>query len=191
MPPTRPDQARLAPVADPDEQQRELMTTAVQRGETPLAIFATLAHNPGLLRRVSALGGRFLFRSGLPDRAREIVILRSAYRSGSEYEFGQHTIIGAAAGLSEQEIRRLARPDAGAGWSDREQALLAMVDELAAEDCVSEATWARLREQYDDAGLVEVLLLPGFYRMLAGFLNSAGVQRDDGVPGWPDAGRLE
>lgn len=189
MPPTRPDHARLAPVADPDEQQRELMTTALQRDESPLAIFATMAHNPGLLRRVSALGGRFLFRGTLPERAREIVILRSAYRSGSEYEFGQHTIIGGAAGLSEEEIGRLARADAGSGWSDREQALIAMVDELAADDCVSDRTWARLRGQYDDAGLVEVLLLPGYYRMLAGFLNSAGVQLDDGVPGWPDGQR--
>ena len=71
-------------------------------------------------------------------------------------------------------------------WSDDDRALLALADELADDDCVSDATWARLAERWDDAELVELLVLAGFYRMVSGFLNSAGVQLDDGVPGFPD-----
>jgi hypothetical protein len=29
------------------------------------------------------------------------------------------------------------------------------------------------------------LVVAGFYRLVSGFLNSAGVQLDDGVPGFP------
>lgn len=172
--------ARLDPLA-PDDRMR----TSLQRGEQPLTIFRTLAHHPSLMRRVMALGSRFLFEGNLLDaRAREIMILRSAYRSGSIYEFGQHTVIGQRAGLSTEEIARLARPDPE-GWPDRERILITVVDELAATDTLSDATWADLRAGHDEATVVEILLLPGFYRMLAGFLNAAGVEREPDTPGWP------
>ena len=162
------------------------MRTNLQRDEQPLNIFATLAHNPGLLRRQNQFGGRFLFRGSIDERAREIVILRSAYRSRSVYEFGQHTIIGERCGLRPDEIARLARSDVGEGWSPAERRLITMVDELSDDDCVTDETWAGLRADYDDGQLVEVLLLPGYYRMIAGFLNSAGVELEDDAPGWPD-----
>ena len=38
----------------------------------------------------------------------------------------------------------------------------------------------------DDRPLVELVVVAGFYRMVSGFLNSAGVQLDAGVPGWPE-----
>ena len=40
-------------------------------------------------------------------------------------------------------------------------------------------------QQY--AELVELLMVAGFYRLVSGFLNSAGVQLDPGVPGFPTA----
>ena len=39
--------------------------------------------------------------------------------------------------------------------------------------------------RWSDAELVELLVVAGFYRLVSGFLNSAGVQLDDGVPGFP------
>ena len=59
--------------------------------------------------------------------------------------------------------------------------IVAMVDDLAREDCVSDATWAQLAERYSDEQLVELVMLAGYYRMISGFLNSAGVQLDEGV----------
>jgi hypothetical protein len=67
-----------------------------------------------------------------------------------------------------------------------EQLAIALVGELHTSDVASEATWAGLSAAFDDAALVELLLLPGFYRMLAGFLNSAGVQLEPDAPGWPE-----
>lgn len=178
---------RLAPVESPTDEQRELVANDLARDGVPLNIFTTLAHNTGLLRRVGTLGGRFLYRSRLQPRLREIVILRSAYLSGSEYEFGQHRLIGRTCGLTDEEIAALATADGGHGWSQTEQLAIALVGDLHDNDVATEATWDGLRAAFDDAGLVELLLLPGFYRMLAGFLNSAGVQLEPDAPGWPDA----
>ena len=68
----------------------------------------------------------------------------------------------------------------------RRPALIALADELCADDCVSDITWTALRARWDDAELVELVALAGFYRMVSGFLNTLGVQLADGIPGWPD-----
>ena len=127
-----------------------------------------------------------LGRGSLPARDREIVILRSAWGSGSEYEFGQHVIIGRRAGLTDDEIGALATE--GATWPAHDAALVAVADEVHRDAVVSGATWEALATEYDEQQLIEVILLAGFYRMLAGLLNTVGVERDEGVPGWPAAG---
>ena len=59
-----------------------------------------------------------------------------------------HARAGRAAGLSADEIRRIAAgPDAG--WSAADAAILRAVDEIYATDVVSEATWKELGAQFD------------------------------------------
>ncbi len=120
----------------------------------------------------------------LPAREREIVILRVGWRAGSEYEFGQHTVIGRSAGLTDDEIARLA--DCGAGdWSPADRALVALADELCAGDAVTEDTWRTLSERWNESELLELLVLAGFYRLVSGLLNSVGVALEAATPGWP------
>ena len=71
-------------------------------------------------------------------------------------------------------------------WSTRDRGLLAMTDDICANDCVSEPTWKELRAEWTDAELCELVLLVGVYRMVAGFLNTMGVELDPDTPGWPD-----
>jgi 4-carboxymuconolactone decarboxylase len=185
--PSRPEAPRLLPVTDPTDEQREVLERAGTRpGGRPLNIFATMVHNRRVADRVVRLGGAFLGKGTIPDREREIVILRVGHRASAVYEFGQHVLIGRRAGLTDDEIAALASDDGDHPWSDDDRALVAMVDDLCADDCVSDATWGALRGRWTDEQLVELLFLAGYYRMISGFLNSAGVVRDDGVPGFPD-----
>ena len=183
----RPDSPRIPPVTAPDPAVSELLDAAGVRGpgSAPLNIFATLAHNPRVLRRSNQLGGTLLFRGSLPARDREIVILRVGWNCRSVYEFGQHTLIGGRSGLGLAEIRALAGGDT-TGWSRHERALVALADDLCEHDCVSDATWSALSERFGDEEMVELVVLAGYYRLISGFLNSTGVQLDPGVPGWPD-----
>jgi 4-carboxymuconolactone decarboxylase len=170
-----PPQPRIAPLPAADDQRQ-------------LNIFRTLARNKPLYKGFLGLGGHLLGGTGLPAREREIVILRTGFRAGSEYEFGQHTRIGRDAGLTDAEISRLA--DAGEGsWSDDDATLIAMVDELCAGDVVTEATWTRLSARWDDEQLLELLVLAGYYRLVSGLLNSVGVALEPETPGWPDGMR--
>jgi 4-carboxymuconolactone decarboxylase len=179
---------RIEPVAEPDDEQRGLLekTLATPDGR-PLNIFATLARHPRLLKRVNALGGLFMAHGSLPLRERELVILRAAFRSGSEYEWGQHVLIGRRAGLADEEIERVARTGAD-GWTEEEQALLDAVDELHARDELSDGTWERLARRWTPEQLLELVMMIGFYRMMAGYLRSVRVEPEPGLPSGPPAG---
>ena len=175
-------QPRVDPLTE--EQARELLG---ERGR-PLNIFLTLAKNEPLFTSFMHLGGYLLGkRFGVERRERELVILRVGWRSGSDYEFGQHTVIGKQVGLTDDEIARLAR-DGLDGWSDDDAALLAFADELCADNDVSDATWARLSKRWSDEQLMDLLVLAGFYRLVSGFLRSVRVQREPGTPGFPELG---
>jgi alkylhydroperoxidase family enzyme len=149
-----------------------------------LNIFRTLARNEPLLRAFARLGGHLLRDGLVPARERELVILRVGWRSGSEYEFGQHTVIGRACGLTDAEIERLTR-DTDDGWTDGDRALVRLADELCADDCVGDDTWQQLAQQWSDEQLLELLVLAGYYRLVSGLLNSAAVALEASTPGWP------
>jgi len=185
---SRPDSPRLSTVTDPTPEVQELLDGSGVRGqgEAPLNIFATLANNPRVFRRFNQLGGTLLFRSSIPDREREIVVLRVGWNARAVYEFGQHTVIGQRVGLTDDEIAALASDSVPTGWSAEDLALVALADDLCRADCVSEETWAALTSRWDQSQMVELLVLAGFYRLVSGFLNSAGVVLDAGIPGWPE-----
>lgn len=154
-------------------------------GDPPkLNIFRTLERNSALYKGFLSLGGHLLTGGLLPEREREIVILRTGWRAGSEYEFGQHTAIGQRAGLTDVEIERLA--DSGSGeWDDADAVLVRFADELCEGDMVTEHTWASLASRWNDAELLELLVLAGFYRLVSGMLNSVGVALEPTTAGWP------
>jgi 4-carboxymuconolactone decarboxylase len=183
----RPTSPRIAPVAEPSAELEEIFAKAlVGPSGKPINIFGTLGHHPKLLKRFNVLGGFFLNAGLLPAREREIVILRVGYQCQAVYEFGQHTVIGLRVGLTSDEIAALASQTAGT-WSSKDQALIALVDDLCADNCVSDATWTSLQADWNEAELLELVMVAGMYRMVSGFLNTMGVQLDEGVPGWPNS----
>jgi 4-carboxymuconolactone decarboxylase len=178
----RPATPRLHPLTRDEltPEQDELLAAA---GETrDLHVFRTLVRHPKLYRRWSPFGGFLLRRSSLAPRDRELVILRTASRCGSAYEWGQHVGIGRDAGLSDEEIRRVAAGPTAAGWTNEDAALLRAVDELLDDHCLSDDTWSRLAGRFREEQLIELIMLSGHYALLAGALNSLGVQPERPLP---------
>lgn len=148
-------------------------------------IFKTLAHHPDLLERWAVFGNHVLFKSTLPPRDREIVVLRVGWLCQCDYEWGQHVRIGQREGLTEEEIARIPdRPEAP-GWSEFERALLRAADELHSEQFLSDSTWATLAERYNVQQLMDVVFTVGQYQIVSMALNSLGVQLESGVPRLP------
>jgi 4-carboxymuconolactone decarboxylase len=164
IPPLRPEELT--------DDQREL----IGGGGPTLNIFLTLARYPGLLRKWLPFGGKLLAGGKLTARDRELVILRSAFRCGARYEWAQHVAIAGTAGLTSDEIRRVATGPGDAGWSAADAGLLRAVDELHDDHCIGTDTWNALSGRYGTEQLIEIPMLAGHYAMLAGVLNSLGVQ---------------
>src|SRR3546814_15247266 len=57
-------------------------------------VLGTLAHYPALARAFSTFNAHVAGSSTLQVRDREIVILRLSWLRRSEYEYGQHVILG-------------------------------------------------------------------------------------------------
>ena len=182
---TLPDAPRIPPLdpADRDETARALLDGVGAVG-AEANVFTTLVRHPKLFRRWSPFGGTLLLAGTLPHRDRELLILRTAWNNGCEYEWGQHVRIARDAGLSD-EIDRVVDGPSAPGWDPFDATLLEAADELDRDSVISDDTWARLRERYDERQLIEVPMLIGHYTMLAFTLNSLGVQRDEGVEGLP------
>jgi 4-carboxymuconolactone decarboxylase len=148
-------------------------------------IFPTLARNEELFRAWLRFGGYLLTSGKLPGRDRELLILRTAVLCGSSYEWGQHVRISEAGGIPREDVDRvLDGPDAD-GWSEHEAALLRAADELHRDSRISDETWETLAKTYDTAQLIEAAMVVGHYTMLAGALNSFGVELDEGLEPLP------
>lgn len=140
----------------------------------PLTLFRVLHRNPELASRMFALGAGLLGHGLLPAVDREIVIARVTARSGCAYEWGVHAAtLAQQAGLSLKQLRATTDTDpaARAAWSPRHAALLDAVDELHETAQLSQSAWDALRVQYEDAQLLELLVLAGWYRTISYLAN--------------------
>jgi 4-carboxymuconolactone decarboxylase len=179
-------QPRLEPVEDPTPEQAELLAPyRTFSGGEPFNIFRTLANHPKLFKRSMVLATGLLMKGNLSPRVREIVILRVAWRTGSVYEWGQHVRIGLDSGLDRHEIDALASQVTDSTWSEEDRLAITVTDELMATVDLTDTTWAAAVAQWGEQDLMELIFLAGNYRMLAGFLNAARVELDDGLEGFP------
>jgi alkylhydroperoxidase family enzyme len=155
-------------------------------GDGPvLNIFRTLAQHPKLMKRWMVFGNHILAKNSLGAREREIAILRVGWLCRAEYEWAQHVSIGRAAGLSDEEIERIAEGPDAAGWDDRDRAILHAADELHADQFISDATWAACAEHYDTQQLMDLVFTVGQYTLVSMALNTLGVQLEDGAARFP------
>lgn len=174
----RPARPRVDP--DPD-------VLVENRGQQTANVRATLGLHPEFYRGAFGALSRFISdETSTPHRQRELVILRTGWNCGSQYEFGQHTLFGRKAGLTDAEIVALTRPLTTFPWAEEDKLLLEMADELYIDCGVSDPTWVRLAARWSPKEILEFVVLIGSYFMVSAILNTFGVQLDDGVPGWPN-----
>lgn len=177
------------PESEWDAETREVLAPLLSGMGPAQNIFTTLARHPKLLKRWLVFGSHVLGKSTLPPRERELVILRIGWLCRSEYEWGQHAGIGRACGLSDEEIRRIAVGPRAAGWSETDRLLLEATDELHRDSRIGDATWAGLSARFDTRQLIDLVFAVGQYNLVSMALNTLGVQREEGVEGFPDVPR--
>jgi alkylhydroperoxidase/carboxymuconolactone decarboxylase family protein YurZ len=147
----------------------------------PINVHKLMAHNPELLeawwnfRNHSVRGGT------LGPRLGELVILRVAIHMKAWYEWASHVDRALAVGLSLEEIERIKEGAGSAAWSPQESAVLKAVDELVETHVISAATLENLMHHCSLPQVFDLIAIQGMYVILAGMINSFGLELDPGV----------
>jgi alkylhydroperoxidase family enzyme len=177
---------RIAPLEPPYETEVGAeLARFMPPGVPPLALFRTLARNPRVLRKFFA--GSLLDRGSLGLRERELAILRTCFRCGSEYEWGVHVMVFAKrAGLSDEEVRATCAPvPPPAVFPPHDLAVLRLCDSLHDRADVDDALWQEVARELASEQIVELLVLAGFYHAVSYLTNALRIEREPGTPHFP------
>jgi alkylhydroperoxidase family enzyme len=179
--------SRIAQLQPPYAPEIQAQFDRIMRGAPPLMLFRVVAGNPRAWEKFRA--GGLLDRGPLSLREREIVIDRTCALTGCEYEWGVHVAaFAAAAHLTNEEARATVLDGADAPcWSQGEQALIAAVDALHARATLSDAEFAALSANFEDAKIFEIILLCGFYRTVSYLANGLDLPLEEKAARFPKA----
>jgi alkylhydroperoxidase family enzyme len=181
--------APLQPPYDPDTEAALRKWMPPGADAEPLALFRTLVVHDELASRMRVLGAGLLGHGRLEPRDREIVIHRTCARAGAEYEWGVHAIaFGGPLGLTDEQLAATVHGGADdSAWSEEDGRLVALADELYDDATVSDALWEALAARFAPDQLLELVVLAGWYRLLAGVINAAGVPLESWARRFPPA----
>lgn len=147
-------------------------------------ILGIYANHPSLVKGWMPFSAH-LKHSALSDRHREMVIIRTTWLGGGEYEWAQHRRIGRGAGLTEAEIDALSDGDP-VDWSDADLAVVEAIDEMCRKRNVTDETWHRLAEHLGRQELIDFAFTVATYDMHCLAFNTLGLQLDPGLEGFPE-----
>jgi alkylhydroperoxidase family enzyme len=154
-------------------------------GRPPLVLFRTIATQERAWKKFTAAG--LLDKGPLPLREREIVIDRTCARNACEYEWGVHiTAFAAHVKLTDAQIRATVLEGANAAcWSQAEQVLIATADALHERATLSDNEFATLAAHYNEAQILEIIMLCGFYRTVSYLANGLKLPLEETAARFP------
>jgi 4-carboxymuconolactone decarboxylase len=163
-----------------DGPQSETLAAALARFDgDPPALYRALAHAPNLLEPYSVFASALRFDALTPRALRELLILRTALLTRSEYEWTQHRRMGREAGLDDDLVLALAEWRSSSRFEPTQRAALALADEFH-DGAVSDETMTKLRELVSDQEVVELLMCLGLYEGLARVIQALSLPVDPG-----------
>lgn len=169
-----PDRLPPIPAAQMTPAQREAVDAfKAARSAEVTGPFHPLLRSPELMTRTRAMGDYLRYKSILPPRLSEFVILMTARTWTQQYEWNAHYPIAVKAGLKAEIANAIAEGTRPANMSDEETVLYDFCQELHRDKGVSDATYARALKAFGEQGVVDTVGISGYYTMLAMVLNTS------------------
>ncbi len=164
--------------ADAQALYKEMSSRRNARGEHFGGPYVALLNHPELARRIEDLGFFLKFEGVLPRLIYQFIVLTVARATGADYEWQDHIAHARAAGLPEDVI--------GCIGSDRIAALpepYALVHNILtrtmAWQVVPDDLQQRAADQWGKRGLVEIVVLSGFYQMFSAINQGFDIKPGD------------
>ena len=147
-------------------------------------VYVTFANHPPLFRAIGGLAVHILHRNSLPEKAREVAIIRACARARGAYPYRQHVAIGRRAGIAEAELASVSRLQPG-GLDADTQVLVDLVDALYRNNDLDDEEWVRAQAALSTDQIMEVILISGFYGLISAVLNVARTPLEPGSDSLP------
>ena len=139
-----------------------------------------------MMRRARNVGDYVRYRSALPPRLSEFVILLTARHWTQNYEWYAHAAIAEREGLAPAIIEAVADGRRPTDMADDEATVYDFCQELLRTQGVSDPTYARMVEHLGEKGVIDAIGILGYYQLLAMVMNTARTPLPEGVePGLP------
>jgi len=158
---------------------KEIFQKIEDNGAKILNLYKVAAHSPKVFLNLIRLGNSVIGRMELPPRLREIVILRVATLTGSEYEWAQHAPLALQVGVSQKQLDAIPDWKNSPEFTDEERAILQYTDEVAQNVRVTDQTFNMLKSYFNEQAIVELTITIGYYGMLARLLVPLQVEVDE------------
>ena len=176
-------QDRMPPI--PAEQLTAAQKTAIAefkaaRGVDISGPFVPMLRSPEVMSRARAMGDYLRFKSSLPPRLSEFVILLTARRWTQQYEWQAHLPHAMKAGLKPEIAQAVAEGRRPTGMAADEELVYELITESLHNKSVCDATYARAVAKFGESGVVDLVGLAGYYLMLAMVMNLARTAMPDG-----------
>jgi 4-carboxymuconolactone decarboxylase len=144
--------------------------------------YLALLNHPELARRIEELGFFLKFEGALPRTIYQFIVLTIAHTTGAGFEWQDHIEHARAAGLPPEVIDCIASARTAA--LPQPYALVhAILTKTMGWQLVPDDLQARAAAEWGKHGLVEIVVLSGFYQMFA------AINQGFGIEGSGDGGR--
>ena len=158
-----------------DEITAAVFETFRQEGRDPIALYRVLAHSPPMLRAYAGLARGLRYDAATPRALRELMILRTAQLTGSDYEWAHHRAMAKANGVPDEQVHALAAWRSSTLFDGRERAALRCVEEIH-EVALSDDAFGELERAVGAPATVELVLLASFYEAVARMIQAFGLE---------------
>src|SRR3954462_13741298 len=123
LPPIPPDRLTAA-------QKQAVAEFKAARGVDISGPFVPLLRSPEVMNRARAMGDHLRYKSSLPPRLSEFVILLTARRWTQQYEWHAHQPLAIQGGLRAEIVTAIAEGRRPAAMAEDEEAIYALWDEV-------------------------------------------------------------
>ena len=178
-------QDRMPPIpADKltDAQKKAIEEFKAARSADISGPFVPLLRSPEVMSRARAMGDYLRFKSSLPPRLSEFVILLTARRWTQQYEWNAHQPLahpGRPARRDRQGDRR--RPAAGRAWPRTKTPSTRCGTSCSATRASATPRTRERSAKIGEQGVIDALGITGYYTMLAMVMNTTRTPLPDGV----------
>ena len=146
-----------------------------------LNIFRTLLNSPDAAEVVTAVGEYIRFKSLLDPMTREITILSVARETNTAYEWAQHEPIARSEGVSLTTIDAIRSGRAPMGIPAKEGIFAQAAREIVRKGEMTDRTYQAVEHLLGPAQTLDLVVLVGYYTLLANILRTFAVEVEDGT----------